>query len=184
MFRWKILFFGVDICGVFSDLAWVHKLYTSCTLLWPFDFLLSWFPPILTPSHKVPASVLWVLLRRNKFFQQHPTQMEKPSTHSLLSFFPTWESPAIGSAPCSVTLGDPVVAEWYHKKWVILSTYSFWQLLFNKFSFFLRPVLDHMVTCHLHKRYLSVYKARKTYIQLIWKVCFVGISLKKSQELK
>ena len=48
--------------------------------LMPLDILICLFPSIFRrpyphPSHGSPALVLWVLLERNEFVQQHPTKL-------------------------------------------------------------------------------------------------------------
>ena len=55
----------------------------------PLDILICLFPDLLPPtSHEGPASVLWVLLERDGFLQQHPPQHRGLSMNSLFSRFP------------------------------------------------------------------------------------------------
>lgn len=58
----------------------LHPFITTDILLYLFPDL---FPP---PSHGDTFSKIWVLLKRNKFLQQHPVQLEWLSIHSSFSF--------------------------------------------------------------------------------------------------
>lgn len=73
----------------------------NCIPLMLSDILICLFPDFLPPmSHGVPTSVLWVLLMRYRFLQQHPTQLWMLNIHLLLSLSITREVVASSVVQC------------------------------------------------------------------------------------